>query len=51
MRSLHESDTPAAAEAIESFVWRAAREIGALAASLGGVDGWCSPPALARTIR
>ena len=26
-------------EAIELFVWRAAREIGALSASLGGLDG------------
>src|SRR5690606_33671874 len=28
-----------AKEAIELFVWRAAREFGAMAASLGGVDG------------
>ena len=39
MRALHESASPHAAEAIESFVWRAAREIGALVSSMGGVDG------------
>lgn len=39
MRALHDSASPHAAEAIESFVWRAAREIGALVSSMGGVDG------------
>ena len=39
MRVLHASASPAAAEAVELFVWRVAREIGALASSLGGVDG------------
>ena len=38
MRSLLDSDSPAAAAAIEHFAFRAAREIGALAASLGGLD-------------
>ncbi|PZU69341.1 acetate/propionate family kinase [Sphingobium sp.] len=39
MRTLTESSAPEAAEAIDLFVWRAAREAAALAASLGGVDG------------
>ncbi len=39
MRALHASDDPRAAQAIELFVWRAAREMGALASSLGGLDG------------
>ena len=39
MRALHDSASPQAAEAIELFVWRAAREIGALVSSMGGVDG------------
>lgn len=39
MRALHASQAPEAAEAIELFIWRIAREIGALASSLGGVDG------------
>jgi len=39
MRSLLASDTTEAAEAIELFVFRAIREIGALTASLGGLDG------------
>lgn len=39
MRSLAASDTVEASEAIELFVWRAAREIAALATSLGGIDG------------
>lgn len=38
MRTLLDSDTPEAAAAIEHFTFRAAREIGALAASLGGLD-------------
>ena len=39
MRALSESGAPEAEEAIELFVWRAAREIGALTVSLGGLDG------------
>lgn len=39
MRTLHESDDPRAAEAIALFVWRAAREAGALISSMGGIDG------------
>jgi acetate kinase len=38
MRTLLESPKPAAAEAVALFVHRVGREIGALAASLGGVD-------------
>ncbi|MAM37718.1 acetate/propionate family kinase (plasmid) [Sphingobium naphthae] len=39
MRSLSQSDRPEAQEAIDLFAWRAAREIVALATSLGGLDG------------
>jgi len=39
MRTLAASDAPEAAEAIELFAWRAARETAALVASLGGIDG------------
>lgn len=39
MRDLLASDAPAARLAIDYFVYRAAQEIGALAASLGGLDG------------
>ena len=39
MRALLASDDPHAAEAIDLFVYRLARETGALASSLGGVDG------------
>ncbi|MES2086131.1 MAG: acetate/propionate family kinase [Pseudomonadota bacterium] len=39
MRRLHESAHPHAAEAIELFTWRVAREAGALMSSLGGLDG------------
>lgn len=39
MRALHASDDPRAAQAIELFVWRAVREMGALISSLGGLDG------------
>jgi acetate kinase len=39
MRDLLASDAPAARLAIDYFVYRAAKEIGALAAVLGGVDG------------
>jgi acetate kinase len=38
MRSLRASDEPAAREATNLFVYRIIREIGSLAASLGGVD-------------
>ena len=39
MRVLLESREPAARLAVDYFVYRAAREIGALAAVLGGIDG------------
>ena len=39
MRELQAAGTPAAAFAIEYFCYRVAREIGALAVSLGGLDG------------
>lgn len=38
MRTLRDSSAPEAAEAISLFVYRAVREIGSLAAALGGVD-------------
>jgi acetate kinase len=38
MRALLGSAEPAAAEAVELFVYRIARELGSLAASLGGLD-------------
>jgi acetate kinase len=39
MRALLDSDDPHAAEAVDLFTYRIAREAGALAASLGGLDG------------
>ena len=39
MRALLASDDPRAAHAIDLFVWRIGRELGALAASAGGLDG------------
>lgn len=39
MRTLLASDNPHAAEAVDLFVYRVAREIGALAMTLGGLDG------------
>ncbi|MBV8888049.1 MAG: acetate/propionate family kinase [Alphaproteobacteria bacterium] len=39
MRTLLASTAPEAREAVDLFVFRVAREIGALAASLGGLDG------------
>jgi acetate kinase len=39
MRALRGSTEPAAAEAIDLFVYRVLREIGSMAAALGGVDG------------
>ena len=39
MRTLMASDQAAAREAVELFVYRLAREAGALASSLGGLDG------------
>nr|WP_247745089.1 acetate/propionate family kinase [Shimia sp. R11_0] len=38
MRDLLASDSPAAAEAVELFVYQACKKIGALAATLGGLD-------------
>jgi acetate kinase len=39
MRTLHQSQDPRAAEAIDLFVWRVAREVGGLISSLAGLDG------------
>ena len=39
MRDLLESRDPRAAEALDYFVYRAAKDVGALAAVLGGIDG------------
>ena len=39
MRDLIGSPEPSARLAVDYFVYRAAKEIGALAAALGGVDG------------
>jgi len=39
MRSLRDCKDPAAKEAIDLFVYRIVREIGSLAAALGGLDG------------
>ncbi|ESX90192.1 hypothetical protein X756_07135 [Mesorhizobium sp. LSHC412B00] len=38
MRTLIDSDDPLAAEAVDLFVYRIAREIGSLAAAIGGLD-------------
>jgi len=38
MRKLHTASSPAAAEAIALFVYRIVREVGSLAAALGGLD-------------
>lgn len=39
MRALRQSDDPRAREAIDLFVYRIVREIGSLAAALGGLEG------------
>jgi acetate kinase len=39
MRALRASPEPYAAEAVELFVYRVVREIGSMAAALGGIDG------------
>jgi acetate kinase len=39
MRALQDSPEPAAAEAVALFVYRVVRDIGSMAAALGGVDG------------
>jgi acetate kinase len=39
MRTLRQSEEPNAREAIDLFIYRIVREIGSLAAALGGVDG------------
>ncbi len=39
MRALLGSDAPAAREAVDYFAYRVARELGSLAAALGGLDG------------
>lgn len=40
MRALLESDSPQAEEAVDLFTYRVAREAGALASTLGGLDGF-----------
>ncbi|WP_030541316.1 acetate/propionate family kinase [Sphingobium sp. DC-2] len=40
MRTLSADGSPEAEEAIDLFAWRVAREAGALASSLGGIDGF-----------
>jgi acetate kinase len=40
MRVLLDSDASAAAEAVDFYVYRVARELGALSAVLGGLDGF-----------
>jgi acetate kinase len=40
MRDLLASDDPHAAQAVDLFVWHIARELGALAAVLGGLDAF-----------
>jgi acetate kinase len=40
MRTLLASDHPNAAQAVDLFVWRICRELGSLAAALGGLDGF-----------
>ncbi|KGJ03614.1 acetate kinase [Paracoccus halophilus] len=39
MRTLEQSGTPEARQAIEYFVFRIQRELGAMAAAMGGIDG------------
>lgn len=39
MRSLEASDSPQAALAVDYFIYRIVREVGAMAAALGGIDG------------
>ena len=39
VRDLEASEDPRAAQALSHFCWRVRREIGALAAALGGIDG------------
>ena len=51
MRQLLQSTEPSARLAVDYFVYRAAKEIGALAAALGGSTDWSLPPALAKTRR
>ena len=54
MRALREAAAgghEGARRAIELFVYRICREMGALTAVMGGLDGMSSPPASARTIR
>jgi acetate kinase len=38
MRTLEAADTPGAAQAIDYFVFRCQREVGAMAAAMGGID-------------
>jgi hypothetical protein len=51
MKTLLASDTPQAAEAVDLFVYRIGRELGSLAAALGGLDARSSPRASANTRR
>jgi acetate kinase len=45
MRTLEQSDDPRAKAAIALMVYRIGRELGSLAAALGGWMRWCSPAA------
>ena len=49
MRTLLASDLASAREAIDLYVYRIQRELGSLAAALGGLDSVVSRPALANT--
>jgi acetate kinase len=50
MKTLLESGRPEAAEAIDLFVYRIGRELGSLAAALGGLDASSSLPGSASTL-
>ncbi len=51
MRTLLASDNAHAKEAVDLFVYRICRELGSLAAALGGLDALSSPRASASTPR
>jgi len=49
MQVLLGAKEPPAVQAVDLFVYRVGREIGSLAAALGGSTRWCSPLASANT--
>lgn len=51
MQALTESGDASALEAVDLFVYRAARELGAMASTLQGLDTLVSVPALESTLR